>query len=61
MYNGVEERINMVMAKCFKKVKTKQQGELTSSYMVKYKTITSFAKKGKIQRRVAKKLHPFDP
>jgi hypothetical protein len=54
VYDQVEERINDVMKKCFRKCKIKKHNEVRSMFMDKYKTITQFAKKGKIQRKIAK-------
>ena len=53
-YDAVESRINATMSECFRKAKSKNKSELTVNYMIKYKTVTQFAKKGRAQRKVAK-------
>ena len=53
-YDDLERKINVVMGKCFKKVKSKQPTQIPTQYMTKYKQITSFARRGKCQRKVAK-------
>ena len=54
VYDQVEMRINRAMSECFRKVKVKKHQEIASAYLEKYKAITLFARKGKIQRRIAK-------
>ena len=53
-YDEVEKRINTVMGKCFRKVKGRKPNQLSGEYMTKYKEIMAFAKKGRIQRKVAR-------
>ena len=53
-YDALERKINILMEQCFRKVKGKKPNQLTTHFMTKYKEITSFARRGKIQRKIAK-------
>ena len=54
MYNMLENNIYASMNKCFQRRKQKKTLPLRKDFYKTYKTITSFARKGKAQRKVAK-------
>ena len=52
-YNKVEEELNMLMEKCFRKVRPKKNDDVCGYHLAKYKEVMQFARKGKAQRKVA--------
>ena len=54
LYNELEKQTHRAMDVCFKKRKSRKEPRMQTSYYEKYKKITTFGRKGKAQRRVAK-------